>query len=496
MRILASAAGLTLLGDFLLWPATPGLSWGLFVLALGAAVVLNRPRRVWSRRVALWLALLLATACQSAVEISFSNVLVSLALIIVLVGESSYPGLAPGWERASEALWALAKAPGRWLWASAAAAKFAWANTGLSGAAVRGLRICLPALVLCAVFAGIFGEGNAIFGSWLATAFAAFRRWLEALDLSIPHLLLYGLLATVALWALRPSNPGNSRRIWVRAIPEIPVPHPTIAWWRGVAILVLLNGLFFSVNTIDALYLWAHRSLPAGVNASRYVHEGVNSLIAAALLSAVVLAVLFQQGGGTGQSPALKRLGYVWIAQNFVLIAGVILRLVCYIQDFQLTAARVYAISFVLLVAVGFALLAIHIAWKRSLNGLILSNGLATLVLFFVMQFLNVGGWVAHYNVVRWKLNPQKGLDLDYLVSLGAPAWPALKQAAKAGLPGSRDAAKRLEHSIGRERNDREHRDWRSWQARRAIYCRLLKIYLWNPKTVQEVSKTNFLGGF
>ena len=192
-------------------------------------------------------------------------------------------------------------------------------------------------------------------------------------------------------------------------------------------------------------------------------------MTAAALLSAAVLAALFQQGEGTGQSPALKRLGYVWIAQNFVLIAGVIQRLLCYIRDFQLTAPRVYAISFVLLVAAGFALLAVHIARKRTLNWLILSNGLATLALFFVMQFLNVEGWVAHYNVARWKLNSQKGLDLDYLACLGAPAWPALKQAAESGLPGARDAAKRLEHFIEQERSDRKYRDWRSWQARRAM---------------------------
>ena len=113
-RILATALGLTLLSNFLLWPAVPGFSWGLFLAATSAALVLNRPRCAWNRTSVVLLGLLMVTACQSALEISFSNVLVSLVLLTALVGELSYPALASGWERESEALWAFAKAPGRW----------------------------------------------------------------------------------------------------------------------------------------------------------------------------------------------------------------------------------------------------------------------------------------------------------------------------------------------------------------------------------------------
>jgi hypothetical protein len=469
LQLFASAVGLTLLSNFLLWPATPGLSWGLFIAATGTALALNRPHTAWSRTSVLLFALLLLTAGQSAVEISFSNGLVSLALLVALVGEVSYPTLASGWERGSEALWALAKAPGRWGWLADAVAKLAWANTGVGGTLVRCLRIGLPALILGAIFAGLLGEGNAIFGSWISTVFATFWRWLEALDLSLGHLLFLGLLATGALAVLQPSDPGTSTRVWARTIPQIPVANPAIAWWRSVAILGLLNALFFVVNTIDALYLWTHSSLPAGVNASQYVHEGVNSLIAAVLLSAGVLAALFQQNQGIGQSPALKRLGYVWIAQNFILIAGVTLRLVRYIQDFLLTPQRVYALAFVLLVAAGFVLLVFHIARNRSLNGLILSNGLATLTLFFGMQFLNVAGWVADYNVARWELDARKPLDIEYLESLGSPAWPALARVADSGRAGTKDVKSWLERAKIEERRTLHCQNWRSWQARRAF---------------------------
>ena len=183
------------------------------------------------------------------------------------------------------------------------------------------------------------------------------------------------------------------------------------------------------------------------------------------------MAVLFQQNRGVGQSPALKRLGYVWTAQNFILIAGVILRLVRYIRDYLLTLQRVYALSFVFLVAAGFVLLAFHIARNRSLNWLILSNGVATLTLFFVMQFLNVAGWVADYNVARWELGSKK-LDIEYLETLGAPAWPALARVANSRhierIEG-RDVKNWLEKTKIQERSACESRNWRSWQARRVF---------------------------
>ena len=468
LRILASAVGLTLLSNFLLWPAIPGLSWGLYLAAGSGALALNRPRNAWNRTSAALSVLLLVTAFQSVVEISFSNVMVSLALFAALVGELSYPTLASGWERESEALWTFAKAPGRWGWLAETVAKLAWANTGVIGAVVRCIRIGLPALILGVLFALLFGAGNAIFGSWISATFNAFWRWLAELDLSLGHLLFYGLLATFSLWVLRPSAPGSSTRIWARTIPKLPVTNPSIAWWRGVMILVVLNGLFCAVNTIDAFYLWTHRKLPAGVTASQYVHEGVNSLIAAVLLSAVVMAVLFQQDRGIGQSPALKRLGYVWTAQNFILIAGVTLRLVRYIQDYLLTLQRVYALSFVLLVAAGFVLLVFHIAWNRTLNWLILSNGVATITLFFVMQFLDVAGWVANYNVTRWELGSKK-LDIEYLESLGAPAWPALARVADSERIEAREIKDWLEKTTIQERSACDSRNWRSWQARRAF---------------------------
>lgn len=466
LRFFAIAIGLTFLSDFLLRPVEPKLSWGLYLLAIAAALVLNRPNIVRNRLPLILIALLVLTAVQSMVEISFTNVVVGLSLVVALVGETAYPALRCGWERISEALWAFIKSPGRWAWAFKTLAQLSSKNTGGIGIVMRAICIGMPALALGLVFAAILGSGNAIFGSWITHFFKTLWDWLAAFDLSLGHLFFYGLMGTVALWALHPSDPANTPRPWARTIPKISVANVSIAWWRNVTILAVLNILFFVVNTIDALYLWVHTQLPVGMNYTEYVHEGVNSLIAAVLLSAVVLSALFQQDEVVSQSRALKRLSCFWIAQNFVLIAGVMLRLVRYIQMSQLTPPRVYAICFVMLVAAGFVLLAIHIARNRTLNWLILSNALATWTLFFILQFLNIDGWVANYNVSNWEQNPSRALDMGYLKRLGFPAWPAFQRIADSKKPQAVEATRWLKQTKDTEQSLRNSRNWRSWQAR------------------------------
>jgi len=447
----------------------PGLSWGLFLASIALAVCLNRPRSVWNRTSVVVLGLLLATAAQSAVQISFTNVVVGLALTLGLVGETSYPSLRSGWERYLEAFFAAIKGLGRWGWVAVEFTKLAWANTGIVGVLFRVVRIGLPAVVLTVIFAALFGAGNAIFGSWVSGALEALWKWLATFDLSLGHLLFYGLLATVSLVVLRPSDAGTSPRLLTRAAPKLPVLNQDIAWWRSVSVLVVLNALFFVVNTIDALYLWTHVKLPDRVSYSHFVHDGVNSLIGATLLSAVILSVIFQQAAVVSESRALKRLGYLWIAQNVLLIAGVMLRLFRYIDAYLLTLQRVYALCFVLLVAAGFILLAVHIGRRKNLNWLVLSNALATLVLFFVMQFLNVAGWVAHYNVAQWKADPKKPLDTGVLQGLGSPAWSAIEQVAASGRPEAQWAKNWLWRKKTDEREGAKTRNWRSWQGRHAL---------------------------
>lgn len=469
------------LGDFLFWKHWPGISIALFVCAI-AAIVVSRSRDQWKNPVVrIAFALLAAASCATALEISFTNICVLMALLAVICGECWYGGLAGHWARWSESLVAWIAAAGRWVWVTRRLNNTQLAAVALSPGTVattgRLLRIVAPVAVLAAVFGFIFGSGNAIFAEMCQHIADEFWKQISRFDLSGGRPAFWLVLATLALaWVFPRPGPLHTR-LWARTIPRITRGDKIVALWQGRLALLTLNALFFIVNTIDVFYLWNHAQLPRGVTFSQFVHGGVGSLITAVLLSALVIAVIFQQEDAVKHGTFLKACALFWIAQNFLLIAGVFLRLKLYVQAYQLSEERVYVGCFLLLVAAGFALLAWHVAREGRLNTLIFRNMLAAFALFFLLQFANVSAVVARYNVKQWQRDPKRTLDLGYIASLGPGAWPALADVASMDTArGDTVGQARLVlwRFANAEKERRENFDWRSWQARRDLSARWL----------------------
>jgi hypothetical protein len=481
LLVLAAGAVITWLGDFLFWHALPGVSLGIFVMTLAAPLVaVRRSPRAW-----LLAALLLVSCGQTAVEVSLSNVLVLVGLLITLMGESLFAFLPRAEARLTAAAISVLAAPLRWLSfarAILASPLSTSAATMVGGDNVaRALRIVIPGLALCGIFAAVLSAGNALLKSFVTQFADQLIHWLLNFDFSPGRVALWIGYATLTLGLLWPrivrlaavsADEGIAR--WSRA-------HPREALWQSAFALVILNVLFLSANTIDVLYLWRNAVLPAEVSASEYLHSGIWSLIVAVLLSAVVLAGIFQQQAEVSGSRFLKSLGLVWVLQNLVLIAGVVLRLKLYVDAYQLTEKRVYVGCFLALVMTGFLLLAWSIERAKGLRWLFSWNLLATCALFFLLQFPDVSGAVARYNVARWRHEPGRVLDLDYLVDLGPNAWPALVEISHDSHQPSvaAEAAHRVAALAVTEAADRvatlaleqaaahAHQDWRSWQWRR-----------------------------
>jgi hypothetical protein len=463
--------------DFLFWEQPPGASIALFA-CLSALTLFALPGSgTRSRSAQIGGALLLASSLATLLEVSFSNVVVLSTLLAVIMGERHFRALPAGWARWSEAIAAWTLAPGRWLWlirtfgeGGLASSEF---GTLAGGRAARFVQILAPTVFLTVIFGIVLSFGNAVFAELLAHAMREVIPWIFSFDLSFPRTLLWIVFATFALALVRPHPAPASPRKWTRPLPRFVRPDAPLALWQSCAVFLVLNALFFAVNTIDVIYLWGQDSraaLPENVTFSAFVHQGIYSLIFAVLLSAVVIAFVFQQEAAVTRHRVLKALAGVWIAQNLLLIAGVFLRLKLYVDAYQLTEQRVYVGCFLILVTAGFALLARHVAEGGDLGTLLWRNVLATFVLFLVIQFPDAARWVAEFNVGQWQREPARTLDLAHLDALGPGAWPAL--IAVASLPDHADctvmeARERVLRMASRERNARVSRDWRSFQARR-----------------------------
>ena len=471
---LGAAAFMTWLGDFLFWKHMPGISLAIYICAV-AGVIVAMHRRQWNNiRILIAALLMIAASYATSLEISFTNVSVLLALFAVICGECWYGELRGEWERWSESVVAWLAAPARWPWLARRLRGMQWVSVAFreaaSGRAKRLLEILAPPVCLAVIFGVVLAFGNAVFGDMIRRFVDQFGNGVSNADFSIGHVAFWAVFATLAIAWTYPRPASSQPRAWARALPQISRPDPMVAIWQSRLVLIVLNALFFTVNTIDVFYLWNHTQLPEGVSFSQFVHEGVYGLIVAVLLSALVIALIFQQEERIKHARFLKGLSMLWIAQNLLQIAGVFLRLKLYVEAYQLSELRVYTGCFLLLVLAGFGLLAWHVARNGSLNRLIFRCALATFVLFFIIQFANEAGFVAHYNVARWKHNPGRhALDVAYLASLGPDAWPSLVEVASVtDNPDTASAQARaaLQDIASGEQERLENFDWRSWQAR------------------------------
>ena len=477
------AAVVVLLGDFLFWRHRPGLSLAIFGAIMMLLMLLKGGRSALRARVLISAGLLLISLTQTAVEISLTNCIVVAILLAVLMGELRFTQLPAGWARWSESLVAWAAAVGRWRWLVIALSETPVRNVDAVGRlgerCGRWLRIALPAVVLLALFGGVFASGNRIFGDYLGRFGESFVKWVTSFDFTAPRVFFWIFLATLGLVFIRPQDGTSAPRAWARHLGEWRRSEASVAFWQSVLILAALNALFFAVNTIDVIYLWQRAAVPEGVLPKAYLHEGVNSLIAGTVLAGIVLTFLFQQSANVTQSDTLKALAFAWIAQNLLLIAGVFLRLKLYVEMEEMTEKRVYVACFLLLVTAGFAFLCLHVWRGRGASHLIWRNAVATFVLFFVLQFLNVAGWICRWNCERWqRTGGESGMNLAYNLTLGPDAWPVLVETATSLPPGSsRNNLILGLRVVARAEGADRTVNWRERQFRRDQGARLLAAW-------------------
>ena len=473
---LISASLLIVAGDFLLWQRAAGLGLALFTLLLGIIVVArgNRTRRTWVAA-----GLLTACCAQAAIDLCLTNIVVTLILLGVLMGESSYPSLPAGWARWWEGILAWLCAPERWLWLAGQVAhparRGARNGAGVRKAAGRLWTIAAPALGLLLLFTIVLANGNAVLSDSFGRLGRSFGEWVSNFEFSPGRMFFWGFLATVGLVAGRPLLARKAPRMltqppgtWIRR-------DVAVGFWQSVVTLGALNALFLCVNTIDAVFLWMHGRLPTGVDPRTFLHEGTNSLITATVLAAIVLSAVFQQQSEISRHRVVRILGHVWIAQNLLLPVGVAQRLNLYYEySHLLTAKRIHLACFLGLVALGFVFLILHLERGPNLRRLLWRNAVSAFVLLYTLQFINTTGLAAAWNVHRWEAHPDWGFNHEYLRLQGFDAWPSLIRLAQStdGNPAVGEARKSIVELAAAERYRLAALDWRERQLRRDSYGR------------------------
>lgn len=473
-RRVGAAALLVALADFLFYGQPVGITVFIFAVVLAAAVVTMHPAALNDGRVWLKPAVLFAALLPLIENVSPLSVLV--AVLSLSVFALSFAGrLHPGPARIAKqlSLFALA-APFRFArdflrWRKAAR------ELGRRRFKLAAIAVWIMPLVLGFVFLALFGAANPIIEHWLSLI--DLYALLEKIEIAR---LIFWLLVLAGVWALlRPRLPRFVSRI--RRVLPAPVARPAktaaedILFGKAAIFraLIVFNALFAVQTVLDAAYLWGGVALPDGLTYAAYAHRGAYPLVATALLAAGFVLTALRSGSETSQDPLIRRLVYLWVAQNITLVISSMLRLDLYIDVYALTYLRIAAFIWMGLVAAGLALIIARIALGKSGEWLFSANLLTLSATLYGCCFINFAATIANFNVDHSLEMTGKGtpLDAQYLRSFGAVAMPALDRfhTHKFGVPTTYMADQvMIDEYIA------EQKQWRAWSFRGWRLAKLL----------------------
>ncbi|MDB5716239.1 MAG: hypothetical protein JWO15_3636 [Sphingomonadales bacterium] len=339
--------------------------------------------------------------------------------------------------------------------------------------------LALP-IAMSALFVALFASANPL----IARAFA---------DIRLPSIgeVAFWLFALAIVWpSLRP-------RSWATRIatmmPEAEVSLPGASLTSVLISLALFNTVFAIQNGLDLAFLWSGAALPAGVSLANYAHKGAYPLIVTALLAGVFVLATMKPGTATAASPAIRRLVVLWVAQNLLLVASSILRTCDYIAVYMLTAWRIAALAWMLLVALGLVLICWRMLTGRSARWLINWNALAAALVLTASSIVDLDAVAAEWNVNHAKEVGGNGVPLD-LCGLnflrGSALLPLIELEQRPLDPGFRDRVRSVRLQIMGGNLDwqtslvSQQANWRTWTGRNSIRLEAARRLL-GPHPVQ-----------
>jgi hypothetical protein len=192
---------------------------------------------------------------------------------------------------------------------------------------------------------------------------------------------------------------------------------------KGVILLVMLNTLLLFYLIFDFSFILSGKKLPDGMDYSKYVHEGVNTLIFSILLAIGIILYYFRANQNFySKNQLLVRLTYCWIFQNGLLLLGIIHKNQIYIDQFGLTYKRIGVYVYLLMTLAGL----ITTFWKvkelKTVWYLLRRNVWFAYIVLIISSLVNWDKMIAKYNI-----NTAQVTDVVYLLNLSDTVLPELQ---------------------------------------------------------------------
>lgn len=385
-----------------------------------------------------------------------ANLRLSSKSVFVLIANSAYSVLATPFVWITEKLFGTVDS----------AEEAVKANRSQQLAVLRVSAIAIP-IIGAIIFLLLYASANPLFSNafnWISWEWIYFT---FLLGLLFAGIFFYHPLHQMNRWqALRGNTISRKRKF-------LSDTHPLALKFElrtAVTLLILLNILLFMFNGADLQYVLNGFTQDRDFSHAAFVHQGVYTLIISIVLAISILLYYFRGNMNFYRKHLiLKRLAYLWIAQNLILAASITYKNLTYIQEFSLTYKRIGVFIYIILVVAGLLTTYLKVRDKKTTWYLLNINSWIALILLLISSFVPWDTWITNYNLSK-SHNP----DFKYLIHLSDANIPQL-------LPFRNSAhldeysQKALDRKITTFEETEENQTWLSWNYQDFVTLKALQ---------------------
>ena len=270
--------------------------------------------------------------------------------------------------------------------------------------------IFIPVIVVI-IFIGLYQNGNPLFSSLIDKIDLGFINIQWLLFAGLGYYLFSNIHKPIEVEPTTELdlNTGNSlSKTEAFSIPKLKQENQL-----GIILISLLNALIVLFLITDITFLMTNEEVRASVFSSQ-VHSGINALIASIVIAIVILLYVFRGDiNFYKENKTLKRLAFIWIILNIILVLSITTKNSQYIYYFGLTYKRIGVVVYLTLSIVGLISTLLKIDKIKNIWYLLRLNTKAAFIVLIIASTVN---W--DYHITNYNFNYAKSMDFNYLIEL------------------------------------------------------------------------------
>lgn len=272
--------------------------------------------------------------------------------------------------------------------------------------------IGIPAVIII-IFINLYRNGNPKFNELIVNIDFSFINLHWMLFMTLGYYLFYNISNPIQIEPATSLDLNTGNYLDKKTIAYTSPKKIENEKQMGIILLVSLNILIVLFLITDALYLFEIHKMNAP-QLSQQVHTGVNALIVSNLLAIAIILYFFRGSLNFIEGiKNLKKITYLWISLNIIVIIITAIKNIEYIISFGFTYKRIGVLFFLLLTAVGLLTTLTKVSRIKNLWYLFRKNAQVAFSIFIISSTLNWDKIITYYNI-----NNAEQLDIQYLIDL------------------------------------------------------------------------------